>query len=159
MLPIRWDPMRDLNTFQRELDDLFRQMAGVTHDKDTGSMMAAAPAINTFVKDGVFHLEAELPGVDTSKLDVRIEGEKLVIRGERKEAHEVEEADFLLRETSLSNFERALALPVGADCDNIHAAYKDGLLEVTMPLAKAAMGGRKIPIEGLKSGKQSKEVH
>ena len=159
MLPIRWDPMRELNTFQRELDNLFRLVGGSAQEKRTGSGATIAPAINTFVKDGTFHLEAELPGVDTEKLDVRLDGKTLIIRGERKETHKVEDADYYLRETSYSNFERTVALPDGADCENLHANFNDGLLEITMPMTKAVTGGRKIAIEGLKSAKKSKEVH
>jgi HSP20 family protein len=151
--------MRDLNTFQRELDNLFHRVGGIAQDKGTGLSMTVAPAINTYVKDGTFHLEAELPGVDTSKLDVRLDGQNLIIRGERKESHKLEDADYYLRESTYSNFERAVALPDGADCDSVHANFKDGLLEVTMPVTKSMVGGRKVAIEGLETAKKSKDVH
>lgn len=159
MLPIRWEPIRELNTFQRELDDLFHRMFGVTREAGVGAALLSAPAINTYVKDNTFYLEADLPGVDSDKLDVRIDGHELVLRGERRETSKTEEADFLVRESRCNTFERRLTLPDGVDTDKIHATYKDGLLEITLPVVKTTMGGRKVPIEGLGAAKKSKEVH
>ena len=158
MLPIRWDPIHDINTLQREFDDMVRRVFGTTRDTG-GNLKMGVPAINTFVKDNLFHLQAELPGVDTEKLDVRIDGNELVIHGERRVQEKVEDADYLLHETHFSSFDRRLSLPQGVNADQAHASYKDGLLEVTMPITKKAIGGRKVQIEGLKTGKKSKEIH
>lgn len=158
MLPIRFDPLRDLTNLQREFDDVVRRVFG--HGRDTGeTLMTAVPSINSFVKDNVFHLEAELPGVDADKLDVRIDGGELLIRGERRTSKESEGADYLIREAQIATFERRLRLPEGADSDKAHASYKDGLLEVTMPMTRPVEGGRRIPVEAGKIEKKSKEVH
>jgi len=159
MLPVRFDPMRELSTLQREMDDLFKRMFGSSRETGEGRFLTTPPAVNSYIKDGVFHLEAELPGVDTDKLDVRMDGGELIIRGERTSSHKKEEVDYLLKESSLSTFERRMTLPAGADVDKAHASYQNGLLEVTMPVTKKEISGRKIPIEGTKSGKKSKEIH
>jgi len=159
MLPMRWEPMRDLAAMQREFDDLFRRVFGVTREGSGEHGVVTAPAINSFIKDGMLHLEAELPGVDAGQLDVRIDGHEVVIRGERRSGRTEEKADFLLRESRYSSFERRLALPEGADGEHAHAVYRDGLLEITMPVTAAKTGGRKLVIEGLEAGKKSKEVH
>ena len=159
MLPVRFDPMRELSTLQREMDDLFKRMFGSSRETGEGRFLTTPPAVNSYIKDGVFHLEAELPGVDTDKLDVRMDGGELIIRGERTSSHKKEEVDYLLRESRLSTFERRMTLPAGADVDKAHASYQNGLLEVTIPVTKKEISGRKIPIEGTKSGKKSKEIH
>jgi len=156
MLPIRIDPMRELSTLQREMDDLFRKFFGGGRPEVAG---ATLPAINTFIKDGMFHLEAELPGVDTDKLDVRVDGHDLVIHGERRVTRKDEKTDYLLQEMQENLFERRLTLPEGVNPDKAHAAYRNGLLEITMPVAKTGTTGRKLTIEGLKQGKESKEIH
>lgn len=159
MLPNRWDPLRELTGMQREFDDVLRRMFG--QSRETGKeIFTATPVLNTFVKDNIFHIEAELPGVDTENLDVRIDGSDLVIRGERRSGKETEGADYLLHEARYASFERRLGLPDGIDMDKAHASYKDGLLELTMPLLESkALGGRKIHVEGLDVGKKSKEIH
>lgn len=159
MLPIRFDPMRELGTLQREMDDLFKRMFGASRESGDLSRITLTPAVNSFIKDGVFHLEAEMPGVDTDKLDVRMDGHDLVIHGERRSTHKSEDVDYLLRESHLSTFERRITLPAGADINKAHASYKNGLLEITVPVGKEELSGRKIPIEGIEGGKKSKEIH
>jgi HSP20 family protein len=159
MLPIRFDPIRELSTLQHEMDDLFKRMFGSHREIGEGSMLTTAPAVNSYIKDGVFHLEAELPGVDTDKLDVRMDDGSLVIHGERRTAKKTEDVDYLLKESSLSTFERRMALPTGADIEKAHATYQNGMLEVTVPINEVKLTGRKIPIEGIKGGKKSKEIH
>ena len=159
MLPIRFDPVRELGTLQREMDDLFKRMFGSGRKLGESSMLTTVPAVNSYIKDGVFHLEAELPGVDTDKLDVRMNDGNLVIHGERRTTHKTEDVDYLLQESSLRTFERRMTLPKGADIDKAHATYQNGMLEVTMPINETEPTGRKIPIEGVKSGKKSKEIH
>lgn len=159
MLPIRFDPIRELSTLQREMDDLLKRMFGSTRESGEAGMLMASPAVNSYIKDGVFHLEAELPGVENDKLDVRLDGRDLVISGERRDTKKTEEANYLLRESRMSSFERRMTLPAGADTDKAHATYTNGLLEVTMPVKTPELSGRKIPIEGLPAGKKSKEIH
>ncbi len=159
MLPIRFDPIRELSTLQREMDDLFKRMFGSTRTIGEAGTLAASPAVNSYIKDGVFHLEAELPGVDADKLDVRMDERDLVIHGERRTTKKTEDADYLVQESRMSTFERRMTLPAGAELDKAHATYHNGLLEVTVPISKAQLTGRKIPIEGIESGKKSKEIH
>jgi HSP20 family protein len=159
MLPIRWDPGRDLSTLRREFDDLTRRVFGVTREEEGGWGGVAAPAVNSYIKEGTLHFEAELPGVKTGQLDVRIDGRDLIIAGERRTGHTEEKADFLLHESRIAKFERRLTLPEGADVEKAHATYRDGLLEITMPVTEAKTKGRKLVIEGLESGRKSKEIH
>ncbi len=159
MVPIRFDPIRELSSLQREMDDLFKRMFGSTRESGEVSMMTASPLVNSYIKDGMFHMEAELPGVESDKLDVRLDGRDLVISGERRDTKKTEEANYLLRESHLSSFERRMTLPAGADTDKAHATYTNGLLEVTMPVKTPELSGRKIPIEGRPAGKKSKEIH
>ena len=58
MLPIRFDPIRELSTLQREMDDLFKRMFGSSREIGEDSMLTMAPTVNSYIKDGVFHLEA-----------------------------------------------------------------------------------------------------
>ena len=159
MLPIRYDPIRELNTLQREMDDLFKRMFGSSREAGDLRTLTAAPAVNSYMKDGVFHLEAAMPGVDAEKLDVRMDNGTLVILGERRTSHKTENVDYLLQESGFSTFERRVRLPDGADIEKAHATYQNGLLEVTVPVNETKPSGRKIPIEGIKGGKKSKEIH
>jgi HSP20 family protein len=159
MLPIRFDPIRELSSMQQEMDNLFKRMFGSTRESGDVCLLTASPTVNSYIKDGVFHLEAELPGVDPDKLDVRMDNRDLVIHGERRTMHKSKDVDYLLQESRLSTFERRMTLPAGADIEKAHATYHNGLLEVTVPIDKTQPRGRKIPIEGVEVSKKSKEIH
>ncbi len=158
MLPIRWDPFRDmgreLGTLHREIDDIFRRTfgGGETALQETGA--ARTPLVNTFVRDNTLHVQAELPGIRKEDLDVSVEGNLLTIRGERKLTKETREEDFLVRESRYGSFLRKMTLPEGVNTEAVHASFDDGILEITMPMKKM-VGGKKVTIEGPKK----KEIH
>ena len=158
MLPIRWDPFRDFGSLQRELDSLLRETFGGALTETGTAMTTLSPAVNSFIKDNVFHLQAELPGVSKDDLDISIEENVLTIKGERKETKEKEERDYLLRESRYGSFVRRMTLPDGVNTDKVHAVCEEGVLEVTMPIEKKAANSRKVLIEG-KEGKKERKVH
>jgi HSP20 family protein len=162
MLPTRFDPFRglskELSTLHREMDDLFRRTFGLTGESLPAETEGfVSPMVNSYVKDNVYHVEAEIPGVDKKDLDVSVEGKMLTLRGERKFSKEVKEVDYLVRESQYGSFIRRLTLPEGVNTEKIHASYENGILEITMPMEKR-ISGRKILIEGREEKKGGK-VH
>lgn len=159
MLPIRWDPIRDIGSLHREIDELFRRTFGSFAEPEGEATMLMSPKVNTFVKEGVFHLEAELPGIDRKDLDVSIDGQVLTLRGERKMNKETKDRDYLVKESSFGSFLRRLTLPEGVDTDKVHAAYDNGILTITMPVTRKLAGGRKVMIEGGTGETGKKKIH
>ncbi len=159
MLPIRWDPFRDLSTLHREIDSLFRRTFGSLEETESEATLLMSPKLNAFVKDNVYHVEAELPGLNREDLDVNIEGNILTLRGERKMSKERKEEDFLLRESQYGSFLRRLTLPDGVDSDKVQAKYDNGILMITMPMTKKLTGGRKVLVEGGAGKLGSKNIH
>ena len=156
MLPIRWDPFRDVGTLPREFDDLLRQVFGSGMSGRDRSINTLTPVVNMFVKDNTYHFQAELPGVAKEDLDISIEENMLVIKGERKDITEKNEDDYLLRVSRYGSFIRKMTLPEGVDTDHVHAACKDGILEITMPIVPKEKSSRKIMVEG---ETKEKKVH
>lgn len=155
MLPARWDPFRNINrelsSLHREMDDLFQRTFGTTLEAKGGVI---SPTVNTYVKGNTFCVEAEIPGVEKGDLDVSVDGNMLILQGERKEGKEVKEEDYILRESQFGSFVRRLTLPEGANPEQIHAFYENGILKISMPLEKKLSSGRKVQIEGPAEGKQ-----
>lgn len=154
--------MRDLSSLHREMDELFRRTFGsFLHEKETdaeaGRLMI--PAVDTFVKGHTYHIKAELPGISKDDIDVSIDGNILTLKGERKSDRETKQEDYYLRETRYGSFVRRFDLPVGANTDDIHAAFENGVLEITLPIDKQALGGRKVMIEGPEAKKTAGKVH
>lgn len=71
----------------------------------------------------------------------------LTIKGHRKEDQEVKEEDYIRREISYGSFERRIGLLKGVDASRINATWRDGMLEITIPLHAEAAESRKINVE------------
>lgn len=99
--------------------------------------------VEEFIRDGAFVVRAELPGIDPDKdVEISIAGGMLTIDGRREERHEEKHRS----EFFYGRFMRTLSLPSGVDTEQIHAEYRDGILEVTIPVASAQSSAQKIPI-------------
>jgi HSP20 family protein len=93
-------------------------------------------------------VKAELPGMDESDIDVRVNDGMLVITGEKKTDRELDEKGYVVRERSFGRVERTLALPEGIDADAAQASFKSGVLTVTLPkTAEAQTSAKHIPVQ------------
>lgn len=83
-----------------------------------------------------------LPGVDPRIIVVREQGETVTIRGERKAKHSDKDAGFHCEEITYGSFERTFALPEGVDTEQSNAEYRNGVPELTAPVAAAGLPRR-----------------
>lgn len=143
----KWHPFGELSTLHREMDEFFRKafeaMGGLTP-----SLLRETwyPAVESFMKEGNIIVRAEIPGIDPKDIDISVVGNQLTIKGERKAEKGVKEEDYLLNEICYSAFERTVTLPEGVKAENVHASYRNGILEVTMPAEKAVLP-KKVTVE------------
>ena len=135
MTLVRWDHFRNLMNLQQ-------QMASRT-DACCGTW---APQVDIFEKGDDLVICAELPGLEQDDVDISIENNILMLRGERKRKTEIEEKDAYRLERTFGVFTRSFALPKTVDSDRISASYKNGVLELTLPKAEEAKP-RKIEIQ------------
>jgi HSP20 family protein len=87
-----------------------------------------------------------LPGVEPKEVQVHTQGNLLAIRGERKLTHRAKEAELFEEEIGYGVFERTLTLPEGVNVEKLTAEYVNGVLEITAPVAAAALP-RKIEVK------------
>jgi HSP20 family protein len=92
------------------------------------------PELEVFERDGRFIVRADLPGMKKEDVKVNIQDNMLILEGERKVEEEVKKDNFHRTERSYGSFFRSLPLPEGVKVDKIDAKFKDGVLEVTMPI-------------------------
>lgn len=149
----RWDPFGEVLSLQREMDRLFGRLGFGRVTDDTATPVAWMPRIDVKTNGDDMVVYAELPGMDKDDIDIEVTDGVLAIRGERKAESEKSDDGWLIRERSFGSFERALTLPEGVDPDKITADYNDGVLEVHIPKAAAALKPRKHRI-ALGSGKK-----
>lgn len=140
-----WRPFRELSTLHDEIDDLFSRFFGGEEEWFPTSWRGLAVPIESFVHEGELVVRADLPGIDPKKVELAVEGRRLLLRGERHEKEEHKGRDYVHREVTYGRFERAIELPEGVDADSIKATYHDGVLEISMKAPKG-MAAKKVPI-------------
>ena len=96
------------------------------------------PAIDVFERDGSLVVRADIPGMSAKDIDISLSDSGITISGERTEEKEVKEKDYHRSERSYGRFTRQLALPAGVDREKSEANFKDGVLEITLPLKEEA---------------------
>jgi HSP20 family protein len=109
----------------------------------------AVPAVDLVERDNAFEVHADLPGLDEKNIEVKVANGVLTIKGEKEENKEEKKKDFHMRERRFGSFERALRIPESVDTDKIEAAFKKGVLTVTLPkTAEAQKPVKTIEVKG-----------
>ncbi|MFQ5700877.1 MAG: Hsp20/alpha crystallin family protein [Acidobacteriota bacterium] len=130
----RWDPFRDLVTLQERMNRLFEDSMARSNTTDQEMAMGAwTPSVDIFETPEKVVLRADLPGIPEEDIDLRIENNRLTLRGDRKFLKETKEEDYHRIERSYGTFSRSFQLPGAIDQEKISAIHKDGVLEVSLP--------------------------
>jgi HSP20 family protein len=106
------------------------------------------PVADVIERDDKYEIAMELPGVEEKNINVRLSDGLLTVRGEKHGEREEKRKDYYLSERSFGSFQRTFRVPDGVDADAVAAAFKNGLLTVTLPKTKEAQQREKrIPIK------------
>jgi len=119
-------------------DDFQRIVRSFLGDADASLAGAFSPALDVEESEDKFTLHVELPGIAADQVDVSIEESVLTIAGQRDFYEDKNTEGFRRVERRFGRFHRAIRLPDRVDPEGIEAAYKDGLLTVTVPKAESA---------------------
>ena len=93
--------------------------------------------VDEYRDDDVQVIRAELPGIDPDKdVELTVTGGMLRINAERRTEEQTEEKGVIRREMRYGRFTRSLPLAEGATDDDIDASYKNGVLEIRVPVAQ-----------------------
>ena len=130
----RWDPFRELSTIQDRMNRLFQDSYG-GQDQEL-STSAFAPPVDVYEDEHNIVLKVEVPGIDEKDIDIRLENNTLVVRGERKFEKEEKEENYHRVERRYGSFVRSFSLPNTVDTENVQATYDKGVLKIA--LAKKA---------------------
>jgi HSP20 family protein len=164
MALIRWEPARELNTIQSEMNRLFNTFfdnptaGGASGNGAT--MRRWIPATDLVETENDFVLKADLPGLTEEDVNIELEDDVLTISGERKSEHEDRKDGYYRIERSYGSFRRSLTLPEGVDPEAVKASFDHGVLEVHVPkpeerkprkVAISVGGGEPRTIEGSES--------
>jgi HSP20 family protein len=130
MALVRWDPSRDVDTLQAEMNRLFDGFFGNDARERTRRWVPAMDLVET--KDDLV-LRADLPGMSEDDISLEIKDGVLNVSGERQFEHKDETEGFYRFERGFGSFSRSLSLPQGVNADSVKASFDKGVLEVRIP--------------------------
>lgn len=106
------------------------------------------PRIDVVENKGMMMVKADLPGMRKKDVDVSVKNGDLILRGERTHESKSEEDNVFRSERWYGNFRRHIPLNFEVDPDAIKAKFKDGVLEVSVPLPEESQqpAARRIEI-------------
>ena len=133
MALVRWEPVRELNTIQGEINRLFNSFFDTPVNAGEGAGRRWLPAMDLVEADDHYVLRADLPGLGEDDVKIEVEDNILTVSGERKAEHEQRGEGYHRLERSYGAFSRALTLPDGVDPEAVQASFDRGVLEVRIP--------------------------
>lgn len=161
MALIRWEPVRELQTVQNEMNRLFNTFFDSPAPGNGGGGQSALrrwiPAMDLVETDNEFVLRTDLPGMTEEDVNIELEDNVLTVSGERKAEHEERKEGYYRVERASGRFSRSLTLPEGVKAEGIQASFDKGVLEVRIPkpeerrprkVAITVGGGEPKTIEG-----------
>lgn len=133
-----------LVALREEMDDLLSRFFGGSEEGWFGDRMV--PLADLSETDTCIEVSIDAPGIKPDEIDIRLTGNTLNIRGERKEVQEEKDRTFHRVECRRGAFARSIALPCPVVEDEVAAEYKDGVLTITLPKCEEAKS-RKIEVK------------
>jgi HSP20 family protein len=121
-------PWQEMQRLKSEVNRLF---AGV--GQGTGQDY---PAINIWMGEEDVVVTTEIPGIDTSSIDISVIGDRLTLSGSRDITPLKEGESYHRQERNYGRFSRTVQLPFNVEADKVSARYDRGVLTITLPRAE-----------------------
>ncbi len=105
------------------------------------------PAVEMIENDHTYKISVEVPGIDLEDIDLSVQQDMLVLKGEKREEHSESDRTHSSSERAYGFFERHITLPADADVESINASARNGVLMIEIPRDKEnKLSARSIPI-------------
>lgn len=102
-----------------------------------------APASDASAQKDCYEINIELPGVKAEDVDVSIQDNSLMVKGEKHSEHEEKGKAYFFSERQYGSFQRTFRLPPDFDEDNINASFNDGVLHLSVGKQKTIQPSEK----------------
>ena len=139
----RSDPLRDLVQLRESVNRMFDEALSRSSTRGTPTGPGVwRPAVDLFEEAGHYVVRTDLPGVLAADVDIKVEGDMLMICGERRLDGDTHRETYLRVERPAGRFSAEIALPNSIDLQRIHANHRNGVLEIVLPRKKDEKPGR-----------------
>jgi HSP20 family protein len=138
-------------SFRGEMDRLFDRFSFPSLPSLFGGQKDFSfnvPAVDVTEDNKAYKIAAELPGLDEKDIEVTVNDDMLVLKGEKRQEKEENDKNTYVSERSYGSFQRAFSLPTGVDRNKITADFSKGVLTMTLPkTAEAQHQQKKVAIK------------
>ena len=134
MALIRWEPFREIDSLQREMNRLFESLAPSEHGGF--DQVAFIPAAEMYETPNTIELKLEVPGMEAKDLDVQVTEDAVAISGERRSETMTQERGMTRSEFRYGKFQRVIPLPGRVQNNQVRADYINGVLSLSLPKAE-----------------------
>jgi HSP20 family protein len=143
----RWNPYREMMTVQNVMDRFFDEWRPF-FEEGRAAMGANPLALDVHEDENSYQISTGLPGLKPDQINIRQEGEYLVIEGETRDEFETPQEGQrpLVKERRYGRYSRRLHLPQNVNFEQAEATYEDGVLKLRLPKAPEAQP-RTIPVK------------
>jgi HSP20 family protein len=108
-------------------------------DQDVVTRGSWMPPVDVYETEGHdIMLKAELPGMNREDIEVTVENNTLLLKGQKPFESEAKEENYRRIERSYGQFQRSFTLPNTVDAGKVTADYKNGVLTVKLPFREEA---------------------
>ena len=136
----REEPFNLVRRMTNELDRMFDEpWSFFQFPVPTIDDAAWAPKVDVVTKDNKLVTRVDLPGVKREDVNVEMTDGMLTLSGERNKDTKEEKDNYFREEREYGSFCRTVPLPKGVKADDVKATFTNGVLEVTVPLPRAAV--------------------
>ena len=132
MTLVKWEPFRELMAMQDRMTRLFDETLSRVWKEETVRGVWSPP-VDIVERQKELVLKIDLPEVEQSEIDIRVEENTLIIQGERKFVKEVSDENYIQIERPYGTFRRTFTLPRMIDQEGIKASCNEGVLKVVLP--------------------------
>lgn len=131
-------PMRGFNALRDSINDIFDRWLPVRRVEEERGLMFpstffAGPAVDVVEDEKTVRVTAEMPGLTEKDFNVEVQGDQLILSGEKKSSREEKNKGYYYSERSYGSFSRVIPLPCEVDADKAKGNYKNGMLEIELP--------------------------
>ena len=147
MALVKWEPFRELMAMQDRMTRLFDETLSRIWKEEGITRGVWSPPVDILERDHELVLKVDLPEMNQSDIDIKVEESTLTIQGERKLIKETPEEKYIQIERPFGTFRRTFTLPRMIDHEKISASYKDGVLQIVLP-KKREVQSKQILVEG-----------
>ena len=132
---MRWDPFSELYSIR---DTVNRMFGGQPWQ----------PMVDVLDRQDRLIVRADLPGFSQDEVEVTVDEDCVILKGENRQENEEEGQGYFRRERTLGAFTRTIPLNVAIKPDESRATFKNGVLEIVLPKVEHARPkARRIEIQ------------